>query len=55
MERTARFMFPDRLTEAKLISTATARHFYRRRGYKEAGPPYAGAGVSWNHPLVKTL
>lgn len=55
MERTARFMVPHAVLEVKLDSTATARHFYRRRGYKEAGPPHPGAGVSWNHPLIKTL
>lgn len=55
MERTARHMFPERLTYVTLESTAAARHFYRRRGYREAGPPYHGAGVSWNHPMIKTL
>lgn len=55
LERTARFMVPVRLIHVTLMSTATARHFYRRRGYKEAGPPHPGAGVSWNHPLIKTL
>lgn len=43
------------LRAVRLTSTAAARHFYRRRGYVEWTPPEKGAGISWNHLMLKRL
>jgi GNAT superfamily N-acetyltransferase len=38
-----------------LISTETARRFYRARGYAEDGPPIGEFGTSAGYPMVKLL
>lgn len=43
------------VTQMKLISTAGARHFYRKHGYDEIEHPWRGNGVSWNHPMRKVF
>lgn len=39
----------------QLVSTASARHFYYKRGYREWTLPQRGNGLSWNHPMTKNL
>lgn len=36
-----------------LVSTASARHFYIKRGYFDDGRPAKGVGLSWNFPMRK--
>lgn len=38
-----------------VVSTAAARHFYRKHGYTEFSPPESGNGVSWNHQMGKKM
>ena len=38
-----------------LISTATARHFYRAAGYVEDGPPQGKFGTTGSYPMSKRL
>ena len=42
-------------TRCTLISTETARCFYRARGYSEEGPPTGEFGTSAGYPMVKLL
>ncbi|HWL06123.1 MAG TPA: GNAT family N-acetyltransferase [Xanthobacteraceae bacterium] len=44
-----------RWPDATLISTTTARRFYRGRGYMEAGPPVNLFGASRSFPMRKML
>lgn len=39
----------------KVQSSGIGRAFYQKHGYEPDGPPQQGAGVSWNHPMVKKL
>lgn len=43
------------LKGVQLVSTAAARHFYRKHGYVETGLPQRGRGVSWNFPMKKVF
>jgi GNAT superfamily N-acetyltransferase len=38
-----------------LISTETARRFYRSNGYIESGPPSGAFGASSGYPMTKSL
>ncbi len=38
-----------------LQSTATALRFYQSAGYRSAGPPVSGFGITLDHPMAKTL
>ena len=38
-----------------LISTETARRFYRARGYEETGPPVRKFGMDSGYPMAKVL
>jgi histone acetyltransferase (RNA polymerase elongator complex component) len=38
-----------------LLSTETARAFYRRAGYSEDGPPVGKFGTSSSYPMSKAL
>jgi len=38
-----------------LISTETARRFYRARGYSEEGAPVGGFGTTVGYPMAKVL
>ncbi len=42
-------------TRCTLISTETARRFYRTQGYSEDGPPTGAFGTSAGYPMVKLL
>ena len=39
----------------ELISTASARRFYMKHGYKEKGKVTRGSGLSWNFHMYKHL
>ncbi len=42
-------------TRCTLISTETARRFYRARGYEEVGPPVRKFGMDSGYPMSKPL
>jgi GNAT superfamily N-acetyltransferase len=41
--------------ECRLISTETARRFYRARGYADVGAPVRKFGMDSGYPMAKTL
>lgn len=43
------------LRELFLVSTASARQYYRKFGWKEWQAPSKGNGVSWNHHMKKKI
>jgi ribosomal protein S18 acetylase RimI-like enzyme len=52
LEETARERGADRCT---LVSTETARRFYRSAGYVEHGPPEGRFGSKSSYPMAKSL
>lgn len=42
-------------TRCVLISTATARRFYKANGYVEDGPPVGVFGITSGYPMAKLL
>jgi hypothetical protein len=41
--------------QCHLLTTETARAFYRRAGYSEDGPPVGKFGTSSSYPMSKAL